>query len=84
MVGQEKARELVMSGGGDFELVFTVRPEGREAAREACVLTVIGEGGKRGSGWRRGVIEDGSRRSGTSIGLGKGRDEMIVSGWLPA
>ena len=43
MVGQEKALELVMSAGGDFELVFTVRPEGLEAARRACELTVIGE-----------------------------------------
>jgi len=43
MVGQEKAQEMVMSAGGDFELVFTVRPEGLEAARKACELTVIGE-----------------------------------------
>ena len=43
MVGQEKARELVMSAGGDFELIFTVRPDGLEAARKACALTVIGE-----------------------------------------
>ncbi len=43
MVGQEKAREMVMSAGGDFELVFTVRPDGLEAARKACELTVIGE-----------------------------------------
>ena len=42
MVGQDKARELVMSAGGDFELIFTVRPEGLEAARKACPLTVIG------------------------------------------
>lgn len=48
MVGQEKARELVMSAGGDFELIFTVRPEGLEAARKACTLTVIG-----------GVVEEG-------------------------
>jgi len=43
MVGQQKALEMVMSAGGDFELVFTVRPEGLEAARKACELTVIGE-----------------------------------------
>jgi thiamine-monophosphate kinase len=42
MVGQEKALELVMSAGGDFELVFTVKPEGLEAAKNACDLTVIG------------------------------------------
>jgi thiamine-monophosphate kinase len=43
MVGHEKAQELVMSAGGDFELVFTVRPDGLWAARRACDLTVIGE-----------------------------------------
>jgi thiamine-monophosphate kinase len=43
LVGQEKAQELVMSAGGDFELVFTVRPEWLDAARRACALTVIGE-----------------------------------------
>ena len=43
MVGQEKALETVMSAGGDFELVFTIRREGLEAARKACELTVIGE-----------------------------------------
>jgi thiamine-monophosphate kinase len=42
MVGQEKALELAMSAGGDFELVFTIRPERLEAARKACDLTVIG------------------------------------------
>jgi len=43
MVGQEKALEMAMSAGGDFELVFTVRREGLEAAQRACGLTVIGE-----------------------------------------
>jgi len=43
MVGQEKAREMVMSAGGDFELVFTVKSEELDAARRACGLTVIGE-----------------------------------------
>lgn len=42
-VGRESAKEMVMSAGGDFELVFTVRPEGLDAARRACELTVIGE-----------------------------------------
>jgi len=32
-----------MSAGGDYELVFTVRRDGLEAARKACKLTVIGE-----------------------------------------
>jgi thiamine-monophosphate kinase len=48
MVGQEKAKEFLMSAGGDFELVFTVRPEGLDAARRACELTVIGEVVKEG------------------------------------
>lgn len=43
MAGREKALENVMSAGGDFELVFTVRPEELEAAHKACELTVIGE-----------------------------------------
>jgi thiamine-monophosphate kinase len=43
MVGPEKALEMALSAGGDFELVFTVRPGGLEAARRACALTVIGE-----------------------------------------
>jgi len=42
MMGQEEAVNAVMSAGGDFELVFTVKPEGLEAARKACDLTVIG------------------------------------------
>jgi thiamine-monophosphate kinase len=43
MVGHEEAVNIVMSAGGDFELVFTVRPKGLEAAKQACGLTVIGE-----------------------------------------
>jgi thiamine-monophosphate kinase len=43
MVGQENALEMALSAGGDFELVFTVRSSGLEAARRACDLTVIGE-----------------------------------------
>ena len=58
MVGQENARELVMSAGGDFELIFTVRPEGLEAARKACALTVIGEVVEEGI-W---MEKDGKRR----------------------
>ena len=58
MVGKEKAREMVMSAGGDFELVFTVRPEGLEAARRACGLTVIGEVVEEGI-W---MEQDGQRR----------------------
>jgi thiamine-monophosphate kinase len=57
MVGEEKAWELVMSAGEDFEPVFTVRPEGLEAARRACELTVIGEVVEEGI-W----LEQGSQR----------------------
>jgi thiamine monophosphate kinase len=39
----KKAQEFVMSAGGDFELVFAVRPDGLDEARRACALTVIGE-----------------------------------------
>jgi thiamine-monophosphate kinase len=42
MVGHEKAVEMVMSAGGDFELVFTVRPDGLKEAMEAGEVTVIG------------------------------------------
>jgi len=54
MVGQEKVLEMAMSAGGDFELVFTVRPEGLEAARRACALTVIGEVVEEGIWMERG------------------------------
>lgn len=43
IVGHEEAVDTVMSAGGDFELVFTVKPEGLEEARKACELTMIGE-----------------------------------------
>jgi thiamine-monophosphate kinase len=42
MVGHQEAVDLVLSAGGDFELVFTVKPERIEDARGACELTVIG------------------------------------------
>ena len=58
MVGQEKALEMVMSAGGDFELVFTVRPGELEAARKACALTVIGEVVEEGIWMKR----EGQRR----------------------
>lgn len=48
MVGHEEAVEMVMSAGGDFELVFTVKPEGLERTRQACELTVIGEAVEEG------------------------------------
>jgi thiamine-monophosphate kinase len=42
IVGHEEAVGIVMSAGGDFELVFTVKPEMLEAAKKACDLMVIG------------------------------------------
>ncbi len=43
MVGHDEAANIVMSAGGDFELVFTIKPDMLEAAKKACELTVIGE-----------------------------------------
>jgi len=43
MVGREEAVEAVLRAGGDYELLFTVRPECLDAARAACSLTVIGQ-----------------------------------------
>ncbi len=68
MVGQEEALEVVMSAGGDFELVFTVRPGWVEAARRACALKVIGEVVEEGiwmerGGQRRRVEERGYEHS---------------------
>ena len=57
-VGKKAAQELVMSAGGDFELVFTVRRSGLEAARRACKLTVIGEVVNEGI-W---IEKDGERK----------------------
>ncbi len=42
MVGHREAVDLVLSAGGDFELVFTAKPEKIEEARKVCELTVIG------------------------------------------
>jgi len=69
MVGEEKAREMALSAGGDFELVFTLRPDGLKAARRACDLTVIGE-----------VIEEGiwMEQEGERRGIeGKGYEHRI-------
>jgi thiamine-monophosphate kinase len=63
-VGKKIAQELVMSAGGDFELVFTVRREGLEEARRACKLTVIGEVVKEGL-W---IETDGERKRLTARG----------------
>jgi thiamine-monophosphate kinase len=40
--GFKKALELILGAGGDFELLFTIRPDRLEEARRACKLTVIG------------------------------------------
>ena len=42
LVGHQEAVNLALSAGGDFELVFTVRPEKIDEARKACNLTIIG------------------------------------------
>ncbi len=42
-VGYEEAIHIVMSSGGDFELLFTVRPDVIDLAKKACKLTVIGK-----------------------------------------
>jgi thiamine-monophosphate kinase len=42
-VGQTRAIELIFGAGGDFELLFTIRPDRLEEARRACQLTVIGK-----------------------------------------
>ena len=51
MVGRDRAVEMALGAGGDFELVYTVGREKLEAARQACQLTVIGEVVKEGI-WR--------------------------------
>ena len=48
MVGLDRAVEMALGAGGDFELVYTVGREKLEAARQACQLTVIGEVVKEG------------------------------------
>jgi thiamine-monophosphate kinase len=42
MVGHQEAVDMVLSAGGDFELVFTVKPDMLESAKKACDLTLIG------------------------------------------
>lgn len=64
MVGQENALAMALSAGGDFELVFTLRPSGLEAARRACDLTVIGEVVEEGI-WMEGA---GKRRQIEGLG----------------
>jgi thiamine monophosphate kinase len=34
---------MVISAGGDYELAFTVGPDGLEAARKVCALTMMSE-----------------------------------------
>ena len=69
MVGRERAVEMALGAGGDFELVFTIIREKLEAARRACPLTVIGEVAKEGI-WME--------RDGKQLRLeGKGYEHMI-------
>ena len=58
MVGHEEAVEIVMSAGGDFELVFTVRSGGAGGGQEG----VRADGDRRsGGGWDMDG-DDGERR----------------------
>jgi thiamine-monophosphate kinase len=61
MVGRDKALDLILGAGGDFELLFTIRPDRLEEARRACRLTVIGRAVESGvwleSDGRRTEIE---------------------------
>jgi thiamine-monophosphate kinase len=71
MVGHKDAVDLVLRAGGDFELVFTVKPDMLEAARKACDLTVIGY-----------VVEEGiwmESRGGRRRLEPKGYEHTIVS-----
>ncbi|MCX8207223.1 MAG: thiamine-phosphate kinase, partial [Methanothrix sp.] len=38
----DEALDMVLRAGGDFELLFTVREERIDDAREACEFSVIG------------------------------------------
>jgi len=63
-VGEEMALQMALGAGGDFELAFTLRPSGLQAAREACSLTVIGEVVEEGiwmerEGERREIVGKG-------------------------
>jgi thiamine-monophosphate kinase len=69
MVGRERAVEMALGAGGDFELIYTVGREKLEAARRACQLTVIGE-----------VMEEGiwMEKDGERVRLeAKGYEHMI-------
>jgi thiamine-monophosphate kinase len=72
MVGHEKAVEMVMSAGGDFELVFTVRPDGLKEAMEAGEVTVIGRVVEKGI-W---LETEGERRMIAAKGY-----EHRIRGW---
>lgn len=64
MVGQENAIDMALSAGGDYELVFTLRSSGLEAARRACDLTVIGEVVEEGIWMERAGEEKTDRKIG--------------------
>ncbi|MEA1944844.1 MAG: thiamine-phosphate kinase [Euryarchaeota archaeon] len=53
----ETDTDLAMHTGGDFELLFTVKPDKLKSAKNACELTVIGEVIKDGI-----FLEDGGIR----------------------
>lgn len=50
----EEALDMVLRAGGDFELLFTVREERIDDAREACEFTVIGRAVENGIWLERG------------------------------
>ncbi len=75
-MGHEEAPEPVMSAGGDFGLVFTVRPGELEAARSTCEPTVIGDVVKVG------IWTDKGRREKTD--RGRGYENIINRNFLIA
>ena len=56
--------DLLVHSGGDFELLFTVKPDGINSARGACSFTVVGRAVEKGiwlesSGTRREIVPAG-------------------------
>lgn len=64
----DEALEMVLRAGGDFELLFTVREERIDDAREACEFSVIGRAVENGI-W---LVRDGSRMQIPRIGYEHG------------
>lgn len=64
----DEALEMVLRAGGDFELLFTVRGDMIDDAREACEFSVIGRAVENGI-W---LVRDGSRMQIPRIGYEHG------------